>query len=136
MIRHIVFLFISLFVISCTNEKKNNNDTSREISLVDTKSCSLENVISKMEIIELLRIEDAYIAGYKSFLAKNNLYIFEDKKRYSACLCFHIRSVSSGYRNSVSCTIPYGVMQETLFLTSSFSEGCNHRATIPSRTFP
>ena len=80
MIRHIVFLFISLFVISCTNEKKNNNDTSREISLVDTKSCSLENVISKMEIIELPRIEDAYIAGYKSFLAKNNLYIFEDKK--------------------------------------------------------
>ena len=36
--------------------------------------------ISKMEIIELPRIEDAYIAGYKSFLAKNNLYIFEDKK--------------------------------------------------------
>ena len=33
-----------------------------------------------MEIIELPRIEDAYIAGYKSFLAKNNLYIFEDKK--------------------------------------------------------
>ena len=60
--------------------KKNNNDTSREISLVDTKSCSLENVISKMEIIELPRIEDAYIAGYKSFLAKNNLYMLKTKK--------------------------------------------------------
>ena len=59
MIRHIVFIFISIFVISFPNEKKNNNDTSREISLVDTKSCSLENVISRMEIIELPRIEDA-----------------------------------------------------------------------------
>ena len=36
--------------------------------------------ISKMEIIELPRIEDAYIAGYKSFLAKNNLYMLKTKK--------------------------------------------------------
>ena len=36
--------------------------------------------ISKMEIIELPRIEDAYIAGYKSFLAKNNLYRLKTKK--------------------------------------------------------
>ena len=33
-----------------------------------------------MEIIELPRIEDAYIAGYKSFLAKNNLYMLKTKK--------------------------------------------------------
>ena len=82
--------------------------------------------ISKMEIIELPRIEDAYIAGYKSFFAKNNLYIFEDKKVLCLSLFPHSlrivrtqkqrfvhHSVWSNARNAVSAIFLFGNMQSS-----------------------
>ena len=50
----------------------------------------------------------------------------------SRARCFLTRSFGFGRKNSVSCIIPYGVMQETLFLTFSASVKYNHRATIHS----
>ena len=77
-----------------------------------------------MEIIELPRIEDAYIAGYKSFLAKNNLYMLKTKKVLCLSLFPHSlrivrtqkqrfvhHSVWSNARNAVSAIFLFGKMQ-------------------------
>ena len=51
----------------------------------------------------------------------------------SRARCFLTLSFGFGRKNSVSCTIPYGVMQETLFLPSSDNELYNLHATNPYR---
>ena len=80
MIRYIFLLFISLFVISCDNNKTIKDDNSKKISLTDTKKSKLKDVISKIEVIELPRIENAYFAGYDRFLVKDSLFIIKDRK--------------------------------------------------------
>ena len=47
----------------------------------------------------------------------------------SRARCFLTRSFGFGRKNSVSCTIPYEVMQETQFLPSSDNELYNLHAT-------
>ena len=59
--------------------------------------------------------------------AASFIYMNGDKPRSEY---YHLRSICC------YTTIPYGVMQETLFLTSSSFDLCYHRATNPSRTFP
>ena len=86
-----------------------------------------------MEIIELLRIEDAYIAGYKSFLAKNNLYIFEDKKgtllvfvstfapyRQDTETAFRAPFRMGNARNAVSAIFLFGKMQSSCHTSRTF----------------
>lgn len=51
----------------------------------------------------------------------------------SRARCFLTLSFGFGRKNSVSCTIPYGVMQETLLLPSSDNELYNLHATTPYR---
>lgn len=80
MIRYIFLLFISLFVISCDNNKTIKDDNSKKISLTDSKKSNLKDVISKIEVIELPRIADAYFAGYDRFLVKDDLFIIKDRK--------------------------------------------------------
>ena len=62
-------------------------------------------------------------------------YIVSDNNSHgiSHTRCFLTRSFGFGRKNSVSCTIPYGVMQETLLLPSSDNELYNLHATKPSR---
>lgn len=50
--------------------------------------------------------------------------------------CFHLLSLRFGLSNSVFCPFPYGVMQETLFPTSSVSGKYNNHATILSFRSP
>lgn len=51
----------------------------------------------------------------------------------SRARCFLTRSFGFGRKNSVSCTIPYGVMQETLFLPYFDNELYNLHTTNPYR---
>ena len=80
MIRYFFLLFISLFVISCGNNKTIKVDNSKEISLADAKEGDLKDIISKIEVIELPRIENSYFAGYDRFLVKDGMFIIQDRK--------------------------------------------------------
>ena len=66
-----------------------------------------------------------------------HLYIVSDNNSHgiSRTRCFLNRSFWLGRRNSVSCTIPYGVMQEPLFLPPSDNELYNLHAQTAHDTF-
>ena len=77
---------------------------------------------------------------FTSYQSNNCLchhYIVSDNnsRRISRTRCFLTRPFGSGRKNSVSCTLPYGVMQETLFLSFSDYELYNLHATSPTDTF-
>ena len=66
-------------------------------------------------------------------LCRHYIVFINNSHGISRARCFLTRSFGSGRKNSISCTIPYGVMQETLFLPSSDNVLYNHHATNPCR---
>ena len=66
-------------------------------------------------------------------LCRHYIVFINNSHGISRAHCFPTCSFGSGRRNSVSCTIPYEVMQETLFLPSSDNELYNLHATNPYR---